>query len=630
MTELTRLATYHFLLVYTFLFSRPSSDFTLYIALLGNMADPTASPALGLAPPHTFVENEGYVADGQTQRKYMPGSALDEESNAEQDEDYDDLFEPSDEEVSDTELQASNPADYTKAYNRQRRLNDSSVPESQKPKANPQLNTKAALDDQIKSLSKHTGKLRLNDLEAGLGGKSHGGAEKSDRATTEQVLDPRTKMILLQLINRNIVSEIHGVLSTGKEANVYHAVTLPQDVDGEAAARPLHRAIKVYKTSILVFKDRDKYVAGEFRFKGGYNRSSNRAMVKVWAEKEFRNLRRLHAAGIPCPEPIYLKAHVLVMSFLGSRKGWPAAPRLRDVEFTLTNTTTDDDVASKWRDVYLTLLAYMRKMYQVCRLVHADLSEYNLLYQDDKLFVIDVSQSVEHDHPRSLEFLRMDIKNVSDFFRRKGIDTLSERTIFGFITASEGSTEDAGMKDMLEKLFETKAQKDEAAEGDAGAEKEVDNEVFRQQYIPQTLQQVYDIERDAETLQQGDGQSLPYRELLADSKVASGSPVQAPTVAEADDHEEKSAGSESDVEGEEDEDEDSEPEFDENGDPIDTSERRGKRHGDDRPRGKRFEDKDAKKAHKALVKEEKREKRKEKMPKHVKKRLIEKGGRGKK
>ena len=61
---------------------------------------------------------------------------------------------------------------------------------------------------------------------------------------------------------------------------------------------------------------------------------------------------------------------------------------------------------------------------EVCgRLVHADLSEYNLLYHDSKLHVIDVSQSVEHDHPRSLEFLRMDIKNVSDFFRRKGIDT---------------------------------------------------------------------------------------------------------------------------------------------------------------------------------------------------------------
>jgi len=556
----------------------------------------------------------------------MPGSAHDAEHEHEQEEDYDDLFDPSEEELSDSELQASNPSDYTKAYNRQRRLNDSSIPESQKPKANPQLNTKAALDDHIKSLSKHTAKLKLSDLEAGLGGKSHGGAEKSDRATSEQVLDPRTRMILLQLLNRNTVSEINGVISTGKEANVYHAVSTPQDVDGEAVARSLHRAIKVYKTSILVFKDRDKYVTGEFRFKSGYNKSSNRAMVKVWAEKEFRNLRRLKAAGIPCPEPVYLKAHVLVMGFLGNNKGWPA-PRLRDVEFTAAangSGSSDDDIASKWRDVYLTLLGYMRKMYQICRLVHADLSEYNLLYHDQTLFMIDVSQSVEHDHPRSLEFLRMDIKNVSDFFQRKGVETLSERTVFGFVIAGEGTTDDAEMKQTIEKLYEVQAQNGPA---DETAEKEVDDEVFRQQYIPQTLQQVYDIERDAEKLQQGGRQDLVYNDLLADQVVDGGDQPQQPEHTAADGTVTPDAdGEEADTE----ESSNEEDEVDSNGDPIDTSERRGKRHGDDRPRGKRFEDKDAKRLHKQNVKEDKRERRKEKMPKHVKKKMVNQSSRGKK
>ncbi|KAK4544691.1 hypothetical protein LTR36_003940 [Oleoguttula mirabilis] len=593
------------------------------------MANSADSPTNGLAPPHNFVENEGYVQDGQTQRKYMPGSALDANEDYEQAEEYDDLFDPSEDEVSDTELQASNPADYTKSYNRQRRLNDNSASESQKPKANPQLNTKAAIDDHIKSLSKHTAKLRLSDLEAGLGGKTQHGAEKSDRATTEQVLDPRTKMILLQLLNRNTVSEINGVISTGKEANVYHAVTVPQEVNGEAAVKPLHRAIKVYKTSILVFKDRDKYITGEFRFKQGYNKSSNRAMVKVWAEKENRNLRRLYAAGIPCPEPVYLKAHVLVMGFIGSSKGWPA-PRLRDVNFTTTDSTSEDDVVGRWRDVYLTLLGYMRRMYQVCRLVHADLSEYNLLYHDNKLYVIDVSQSVEHDHPRSLEFLRMDIKNVSDFFMRKGVDTLSERTAFGFVTAGEGTTEEAGMGEMLEKLYETRAQ--EGGTEDAVAEKEVDDEVFRQQYIPQTLQQVYDIERDAEKLKQGEGESLPYHDLLA-NQVASGGAVQPPSATVSSDRDATAAAAEledghEDAESDDDDSSDPEPQYDENGDLIPNSD--WETRDDGPPRGKRFEDKDEKKLHKQQVKEEKRDRRKEKMPKHVKKKLVSQGSRGKK
>ncbi|KAK4502377.1 hypothetical protein PRZ48_005802 [Zasmidium cellare] len=534
-------------------------------------------------PPQQYIENEGYVGD----RSAMPGSAHDTKAN-EQDEDYIDLFEPSDDDFSDQELAASNPADYTKAYNRQRKLNDNSVPESQKPKTNPQLNTQAAIDDHIKSLSKHTAKLRLNDMEGGIS-KQHAGAEKSDRATSEQVLDPRTRMMMLQMLNRNIVSEINGVLSTGKEANVYHAVTIPES-EGDEPAKPLNRAIKVYKTSILVFKDRDKYVTGEHRFRSGYNKSSNRAMVKVWAEKEFRNLRRIHASGIPCPEPVYLKAHVLVMGFLGSSKGWPA-PRLRDVEFD--SSITDDEAAERWQSIYQELLGYMRKMYQVCRLVHADLSEYNLLYHKSRLYVIDVSQSVEHDHPRSLEFLRMDIKNVTDFFKKKDVDILSERAVFGFITASSGGTEDVGMKEMLQKLYEIKAQGGD----EQGEDTEVDNEVFRQQYIPQNLQQVYDIERDGDKIKQGTGGDLVYQDLLADKKEA-----------EDDDEDQEKDGDEEESDSDDEEFSDSER----------------------KPRGKRFEDKEAKKEHKKAVKEEKRERRKEKMPKHLKKKLVNQGSRGKK
>lgn len=578
------------------------------------MAEALEDPAQGHVPPHTYVENHGYIDTGtevpRVPQESDPIDHLKYDQANDQDEDIDDLFEPSEDDISDSELQASNPADYTKAYNRQRRLNDPSIPESQKPKTNPQLNTKAAIDDQVKSLSKHAGRLRLNDFETGVS-KLHGGAEKSDRATSEQVLDPRTRMILLQMVNRNIVSEINGVISTGKEANVYHAVTIPEEeLEGEAPVKPFHRAIKVYKTSILVFKDRDKYVTGEFRFRQGYNRSSNRAMVKVWAEKEYRNLRRLHAAGIPCPEAVYLKAHVLVMSLLGNTKGWPA-PRLRDVEFE------DEDASTRWRDLYLSLLGYMRKMYQTCRLVHADLSEYNLLYHDQQLFVIDVSQSVEHDHPRSSEFLRMDIKNVSDFFKRKDVETLSERSVFGFVTAVEGSTEADSMQEALVKLYEVQTQKGE----DESIDREVDDEVFRQQYIPQTLQQVYDYERDGEQLKEGSDDALVYQSLLAE-KVTNGASggdlASRPATTEAGDLSDTSGSNEEEFSD------------DEDGGPIDTAEKRGKRHGEDRPRGKRFEDKDAKREHKQLVKEEKRERRQEKMPKHVKKKLVDRKSRGKK
>lgn len=73
-------------------------------------------------------------------------------------------------------------------------------------------------------------------------------------------MDPRTRMILFKMINRDCISEINGCISTGKEANVYHATP------GSYFANAVHDiAIKIYKTSILTFKDRDRYVTGEFR-----------------------------------------------------------------------------------------------------------------------------------------------------------------------------------------------------------------------------------------------------------------------------------------------------------------------------------------------------------------------------
>lgn len=546
------------------------------------------SPADGLSPSHTYVPNKGYANEDGTVPA-IAGQDFTPEDDNEDDEYYDDIFE---EELDEGDINSSNPADLTKAYNRQRKTNelaaDPNAPKWTYPKTNtqkPNVNTYASVDDEIKSLTKHAGKIKLDDMQAGLAVRGERGGDRADRATSEQVLDPRTRMILLQMINRNIVSEIHGCLSTGKEANVYHAMLEPED---DIDAAPLHRAIKVYKTSILVFKDRDKYVTGEFRFRSGYNKSNNRAMVKVWAEKEMRNLRRIYAAGIPCPEPINLRLHVLVMGFVGSSKG-VGAPRLKDIEFDVPEPET------RWHDVYVEMLSYMRVMYQTCHLVHADLSEYNTLYHNNKLYVIDVSQSVEHDHPRSLEFLRMDIKNVSDFFRRKGVEILSEKIVFEFVVSSVGpATLTDELRDAVEKLFSIPAEEND----------DVDTAVFRQQYIPQTLEQVYDFERDAEKLRAGEGENLVYKDLLAREKsnaqedAESGSEVSG-GVSVGDSDSDEEAGSE-------------------------------KGSFDKKPRGKRFEDRDTKKDHKTKVKEEKREKRANKMPKHMKKRLVSSSSRKRK
>ncbi|EED94593.1 predicted protein, partial [Thalassiosira pseudonana CCMP1335] len=267
--------------------------------------------------------------------------------------------------------------------------------------------------------------------------KSSSHTGRDDRATSEQCLDPRTRLILFRMLSSGFLELIDGCLSTGKEANVYYAkagriasaaggdvenaTTTTTTTSGEVSSY----AIKIYKTSILVFKDRDKYVSGEHRWRKGYCKSNPRKMVKVWAEKEMRNYRRIHNASIPCPAPILLKSHVLIMEFLGEN-GWPS-PRIRDAGLS----------ERRLREAYVQTVVIMRRMYQRCKLVHGDLSEYNLLWHKNEVYVIDVSQSVESDHPSALDFLRKDASNVNDFFRKNGnLNVMTTRQLFEFVTST--------------------------------------------------------------------------------------------------------------------------------------------------------------------------------------------------
>ncbi|KAF8948822.1 Serine/threonine-protein kinase RIO1 [Haplosporangium gracile] len=361
------------------------------------------------------------------------------------------------------------------------------------------------LGDQIDALSsKFEGRLHLGETSVAtpsnapergnVGSKKGSGdrtknTDKSDRATSDQVLDPRTRIILFKMLNRNIIYEVNGCISTGKEANVYHART----ETGE------HRAIKIYKTSILVFKDRDRYVSGEYRFRHGYNKSNPRKMVKIWAEKEMRNLKRIHQAGIPSPEPLVLRMHVLVMGFLGDKNGW-AYPRLKDAQID----------ADRYPALYFQLVKYMRIMYQTCHLVHADLSEYNILYHSKTLYIIDVSQSVEHDHPHAFNFLRMDITNVSDYFRKKRVAVMGQKELFDFITDVSIDMADESMDAELERIMTAMPVNETEAEAE---KRKVDDAVFAQSYIPRHLQEVIDVERDVRKVLEGDTEELLYTKM---------------------------------------------------------------------------------------------------------------------
>ncbi|KAJ0785399.1 putative non-specific serine/threonine protein kinase [Helianthus annuus] len=413
--------------------------------------------------------------------------------------------------------------------------------------------------------------------------------EKADRATVEQAIDPRTRMVLFKMLNRGVFHDINGCISTGKEANVYHATKS----DGQELA------IKVYKTSVLVFKDRDRYVQGDYRFRHGYCKHNPRKMVKTWAEKEMRNLMRLKAAGIRCPTPLLLRLHVLVMEFIGTT-GW-AAPRLKDAALSL----------DKLREGYVEMITSMRVLYQKCKLVHGDLSEYNILYHEGHLYIIDVSQSVDLDHPHALDFLREDCVHVSDFFKKHGVAVMTIRELFDFIV--DPSIGDESVDSYLEE-----AQKKVMARGhEISAEDEIADAVFVQSYIPKTLDNVKNAEADVIRLTSGQDTGDMYYQTITGLKHArqiKEQQHQETNLSEhsVDDSTQHANSHDQDSPTVEDNDSDDSEDDDDDDDDDDES-------FSDNEKPTPLDKKAARKENKKKVKEEKREARKTKVPKAVKK-----------
>ncbi|BGP26188.1 RIO kinase 1 [Rhodotorula toruloides] len=467
--------------------------------------------------------------------------------------------------------------------------------------------------DQLAHYSRFASRIQLDPLYMTSGTATRkGGSEKilvkdkSDRATNEQVLDPRTRLILFKMLGRGLIERIDGCVSTGKEANVYHAIS----PEGK------HIALKIYKTSILVFKDRDRYVSGEFRFKSGYARSNPRKMVRLWAEKELRNLRRMKGAGLRVPEAIEVRENVLVMDFIGEDE-WQASPRLKDAQIP----------SDQQRSLYIEILVLLRAIFHRCRLVHADFSEYNILYHQGHLWVIDVSQSIEHEHPSAFDFLRADIQNAEDFFAKRGVDTLGLTRTFNFVTrdswvSGREETDEDAAEEIERLLAQAEAEADEPvqAEGadasvrdqDGGAARPSasDEAVFAKSFIPRTLDDVYDAERDVQRVLRGEGKDLIYADITG--------------VASIHGMANKGEGEEGGLDSVDEEEEDADSDGD-----SDSSEEDIEAEGEDgekkqRPKGKKFEDKDEKKKRRQEVKEQNREKRAIKMKKKDKARKVKK------
>jgi len=222
----------------------------------------------------------------------------------------------------------------------------------------------------------------------------------SDRATTEEVFDRATLMVIYHFLNSGVLYEVHGVVNAGKESRVYWG----KNKEGGDLA------VKIYLTASAEFrKGMLKYIEGDYRFKGV--KRDTRSIIFTWAQKEFRNLEQASRASVRVPKPLAVKDNVLVMEFIG-KKGVSAA-------------SLKERAPSDPGKVYSLLLTYLKRLYHKAELVHGDLSEYNIMMWKGKPVIFDVSQAVPPSHPMAEFFLRRDLANVNRFFSRLGVRVLS-------------------------------------------------------------------------------------------------------------------------------------------------------------------------------------------------------------
>uniref|UniRef100_A0A673FG49 non-specific serine/threonine protein kinase n=1 Tax=Sinocyclocheilus rhinocerous TaxID=307959 RepID=A0A673FG49_9TELE len=383
-------------------------------------------PEISHVPDKLSLENQLHEVTLQTFKNDKQG---------ENEEDYDD------DEDDEWDWNESGGGDFTKRYTAMRAGNN--------PQANRQSSNKNSLKMSTPSdkvLRKFENKINLDKLsyadsvinkvtvmQKQREADTFRVKDKSDRATVEQVLDPRTRMILFKMLSRGVFSEINGCISTGKEKNIKHCCVL------------------------------------------------------------------------------------------------------------------------------------------VCR------------YHNGEAYIIDVSQSVEHDHPHALEFLRKDCSNVNGNYTKHNVAVMTVRELFEFIT--DPSITSDNINQYLDKAMEIASER--TAEERSNQDK-VDEEVFKKAYIPRTLTEVTHYERDVDA-------------MLKKKEEASSEDTNTDNVTSSNSTKDDSSSSEGE---EEDEDDDEKSEGEDTGE--------GGSHTEEAQLDR--------KERKKMVKEAQREKRKNNVPKYVKKR----------
>ncbi|MFW5704636.1 MAG: RIO1 family regulatory kinase/ATPase [Nanoarchaeota archaeon] len=221
----------------------------------------------------------------------------------------------------------------------------------------------------------------------------------------EGVFDQYTIGILENLKRRKYYDELGKPIKMGKEAVVYSAKK-----DYET------RAIKLYRVTSANFKKISEYIQRDFRFKNV--KGNVRKAIMMWVSKEFRNLLLCHKAGMNVPIPYKFMENVLIMEYIDGGM--------------LKDTKIENP-----KEFFHLLLEQLYLMKNEAKLIHGDLSEFNILVRDQVPVIIDLGQAMtiknEDDFNNLKDLYERDIKIVVNYFNRIYNLKITEEEVFAFL-----------------------------------------------------------------------------------------------------------------------------------------------------------------------------------------------------
>jgi RIO kinase 2 len=188
------------------------------------------------------------------------------------------------------------------------------------------------------------------------------------------------------LVKNGVLEAFGKPLGVGKESDVYDAL----NPKGQKIA------VKFQRLGRISFRQTVR--------KRGYTTEhfSWLYQSRLAAEKEFQALNLVFPQKVAVPEPIIQNRHVVAMGMIEGAE----LARWKEV--------------SNPKKILKEILRNVRKAYLKAGVIHADLSEYNIILKPDMhILIIDWPQYVTREHPNAQELLARDVGNIIQYFERK-------------------------------------------------------------------------------------------------------------------------------------------------------------------------------------------------------------------